>query len=62
MKERVKMSMKIKRIQINGFGRWSQKTFDFVSDFQAIVGQNESGKSTLRAFMVSMLFLSLIHI
>lgn len=56
MKERVKMSMKIKRIQINGFGRWSQKTFDFVSDFQAIVGQNESGKSTLRAFMVSMLF------
>lgn len=48
--------MKIKRVEIIGFGRWSQKKFDFVDDLQVIVGQNEAGKSTLRAFIVGMLF------
>lgn len=41
---------------ISGFGRWSQQRFDFIDDFQVIVGQNESGKSTVRAFIVGMLF------
>jgi len=48
--------MKIKQIDISGFGRWSQKKFDFVNDLQVVAGQNESGKSTLRAFIVGILF------
>lgn len=48
--------MKIKKAEISGFGRWSQQTFDFSDGFQAIVGQNESGKSTLRAFIIGVLF------
>ncbi|MFT9030239.1 MAG: AAA family ATPase [Leuconostoc pseudomesenteroides] len=48
--------MKIKQVHISGFGRWSQVAFDFDTQFQIIVGQNESGKSTLRAFIVGILF------
>lgn len=48
--------MKIKQVVISGFGRLSQQQFDFTDDFQVIVGHNESGKSTLRAFIVGMLF------
>ncbi|MBZ5978150.1 MAG: AAA family ATPase [Leuconostoc gelidum] len=48
--------MRIKQVEISGFGRWSQKKFDFVNDLQVIAGQNESGKSTLRAFIIGILF------
>lgn len=48
--------IKIKQVVISGFGRWSQQQFDFVDEFQVIVGHNESGKSTLRAFIAGMLF------
>ncbi|MGO3499066.1 AAA family ATPase [Leuconostoc falkenbergense] len=48
--------MKIKQVHISGFGKWSQVAFDFNSQLQIIVGQNESGKSTLRAFIVGILF------
>ncbi|MGY3742161.1 ATP-binding protein [Leuconostoc inhae] len=48
--------MIIKQVEISGFGQWSQKKIDFVTDFQVISGQNESGKSTLRAFIVGILF------
>ncbi|MGX7052410.1 ATP-binding protein [Leuconostoc palmae] len=48
--------MKIKQIYINGFGKWAHQEFDFSTNFQAIIGQNESGKTTIREFIVSMLF------
>ncbi len=48
--------MKIKQVAISGFGRWSKQTFDLTTQMQVIQGQNESGKSTLRAFIVGVLF------
>lgn len=48
--------MKIKRLEISGFGRWSQEAFDLSDGMQVIFGQNESGKTTLRAFIVGVLF------
>ncbi|QEA59683.1 AAA family ATPase [Leuconostoc koreense] len=48
--------MKIKRLEISGFGRWSQESFDLSDGMQVIFGQNESGKTTLRAFIVGILF------
>ncbi|MGB4824467.1 MAG: AAA family ATPase, partial [Leuconostoc mesenteroides] len=48
--------MKIKRLEISGFGRWSQEAFDLSDGLQVIFGQNESGKTTLRAFIVGVLF------
>ncbi|TYC47208.1 ATP-binding protein [Leuconostoc litchii] len=48
--------MRIKRLEISGFGRWSQQNFDLIDGMQVIAGQNESGKTTLRAFIVGVLF------
>lgn len=48
--------MRIKQVEISGFGRWSQKKINFSDDLQVIAGKNESGKSTLRAFIVGILF------
>ena len=48
--------MEIQQVEISGFGRWSQQHFDFASGLQVICGPNESGKSTLRAFIVGILF------
>ncbi|ETY74436.1 ATP-binding protein [Lactiplantibacillus fabifermentans] len=48
--------MQIKRIEIAGFGQFVQQTFDFSAGLQVIYGENESGKSTLRAFILGMLF------
>ena len=48
--------MDIQQVDISGFGRWSKQHFDFQSGLQVILGQNESGKSTLRAFIVGILF------
>ncbi|CAK1234140.1 Uncharacterized conserved protein YhaN [Fructobacillus tropaeoli] len=48
--------MKIKTIHISGFGRWSDLTLTDLADFQAFFGQNEAGKSTLKAFILGVLF------
>lgn len=48
--------MEIKQVSISGFGRWSKQQFDFSPNLQVIMGQNESGKSTLRAFIAGILF------
>ncbi|CAK8053756.1 ATP-binding protein [Eupransor demetentiae] len=48
--------MKIKKIIISGFGKWSNVTFDSLSDFQIFAGPNEAGKSTMQAFILGIFF------
>lgn len=39
--------MRLERLHIIGFGRWSNRTFEFPKGFSLWVGPNESGKTTL---------------
>ncbi|MBS9335887.1 AAA family ATPase [Fructobacillus papyrifericola] len=48
--------MKIEEIQISGFGKWSSAHFTVDQDFQVLTGPNESGKSTLKAFVLGVFF------
>lgn len=48
--------MKIKSLDIYGYGRFIQRTIQFDEHFTEIYGENESGKSTIQAFIHSILF------
>ncbi|WP_318766446.1 ATP-binding protein [Lactiplantibacillus carotarum] len=48
--------MWIKHVEIAGFGKFKQRSFDLDTGLQIVYGLNESGKSTLRAFILGMLF------
>ncbi|BDR56408.1 ATP-binding protein [Xylocopilactobacillus apis] len=48
--------MKINKINIFGFGKWTDKSFDVSDDFHIFYGLNEAGKTTLRAFIRGILF------
>jgi uncharacterized protein YhaN len=48
--------MKINKMEINGFGRLENRSFVFGPGLNVIYGCNESGKSTLLAFIKAMLF------
>ena len=48
--------MKIKQLNIYGYGKWVDEAFDFDPHFQVIAGPNEAGKSTLLSFIQSILF------
>lgn len=48
--------MKIKQINIYGYGKWTDQTFDLDPHFQVIAGPNEAGKSTILSFIQSILF------
>ncbi|MBS9334792.1 AAA family ATPase [Fructobacillus sp. M1-13] len=48
--------MKIEHIHISGFGKWTDADFDLKNDFQVFFGENESGKSTLKAFLIGIFF------
>ncbi|WP_040513429.1 ATP-binding protein [Gracilibacillus halophilus] len=49
--------MRIEQVHIYGFGKWQQQTFTFdAKPFIEIAGENESGKSTLRQFLLYILF------
>ncbi|EAD5764505.1 TPA: AAA family ATPase [Listeria innocua] len=48
--------MRITSIDIVGYGKWSDAHFNHISDFQVIFGENEAGKSTIMAFIHSILF------
>ncbi|NLG88991.1 MAG: AAA family ATPase [Clostridiaceae bacterium] len=48
--------MKINRLEINGFGKLENRSFIFGPGMNVIYGCNESGKSTLQAFIKAMLF------
>lgn len=48
--------MQIRKIEIAGFGKFKNASFEFGDGLQVIYGVNESGKSTLRAFILGILF------
>ncbi|UEX90859.1 AAA family ATPase [Staphylococcus ratti] len=48
--------MKIKSVEIYGYGQFVQRKVDFNANFTEIYGENEAGKSTLQAFIHSVLF------
>lgn len=48
--------MRIKTLDIYGYGRWVNQKFDINDDIQLFYGRNESGKSTLQSFIRSILF------
>ncbi|WP_239256081.1 ATP-binding protein [Listeria ilorinensis] len=48
--------MKITEIAILGYGKWQNTTFHDIQAFQMIYGENEAGKSTIMAFIHSILF------
>ena len=48
--------MKIRRISIDGYGRFAGRSLDFAPGLQIIIGPNERGKSTIRAFIGDMLY------
>lgn len=48
--------MYIKELIIYGYGKWENKRISLTDGFVAFLGENEMGKSTLHAFILSMLF------
>lgn len=48
--------MKIKTLDIYGYGKWVNQKFDIDDSLQLFYGQNEAGKSTLQSFIRSILF------
>ncbi|MGE5328456.1 MAG: ATP-binding protein [Deltaproteobacteria bacterium] len=48
--------MKLEKIRINGFGKILEKDICFSKKLNIIYGPNESGKSTIQAFIKAMLF------
>ncbi|QGG59727.1 AAA family ATPase [Loigolactobacillus bifermentans] len=52
----MRKNMWIKQLKIDGFGKWQQQAFTLTSGFNAFIGPNEAGKSTLNAFITGVLF------
>ncbi|MGB3160761.1 MAG: AAA family ATPase [Carnobacterium sp.] len=50
------MKLKIKSIEVYGFGKWVDKRIDNIGQMQLFYGDNEAGKTTLMAFIHSILF------
>lgn len=48
--------MKLTRVKIYGFGKWSDVEWNFKKDYQIIYGHNEAGKTTLLTFIKSIIF------
>lgn len=48
--------MIITKLNINGFGKFVNKTIDFTNGVNVIYGNNEAGKTTTHAFIKAMLF------
>lgn len=48
--------MKIKVLDIYGYGKWVDQRFEIADTLQIIYGPNEIGKSTLQSFIKSILF------
>jgi len=48
--------MRIKRLEIYGYGKWVDQSFELNEDIQLFYGTNEAGKSTLMSFIHSILF------
>ncbi|MGX7106676.1 AAA family ATPase [Hutsoniella sourekii] len=48
--------MRINKIEIYGYGKWVNQSFELNHDLQLFIGKNESGKSTIQSFIRSILF------
>ena len=48
--------MRIRSIHMAGYGRFGGEVIEFVPGLQIILGPNEKGKSTIRAFLADMLY------
>lgn len=48
--------MQIQKIHVNNFGKLKNKDIDFKPGINVIYGENESGKSTLLDFIISMFY------
>lgn len=48
--------MRIQRLEIYGYGKWVDTSFDLAEDVHLFYGKNEAGKSTLMSFIHSILF------
>src|SRR5690625_6288381 len=48
--------MRIKQLEIYGYGKWIDQTFHLSNNVQLFYGANEAGKSTLMSFIHSILF------
>lgn len=48
--------MIIKSLEIYGYGQFVQRNIEFNQSFTEIFGENEAGKSTIQAFIHSILF------
>lgn len=48
--------MRIDRVEIDGFGKLNHVSLDFSAGFNLILGDNESGKSTLCEFLLAMFY------
>ena len=48
--------MKITSLNIEGFGKFKNKSIDFTDGLNVVYGDNEAGKSTTHSFIKSMLF------
>ncbi|MBO5179107.1 MAG: AAA family ATPase [Clostridia bacterium] len=48
--------MKLKSIQVNGFGKLENKNIEFGDKINLVVGSNESGKSTLMGFIKAIFY------
>lgn len=48
--------MRIQKIEIYSYGKWTNKTIDFTSHFTVLQGENEAGKSTIMEFIKGVLF------
>ena len=48
--------MKIEEINIDGFGKFHKYHCQTSGKLEVFYGKNESGKTTLRKFMIAMLF------
>jgi hypothetical protein len=48
--------MRLIEASIRGFGKLVERSFPFARDAQIVVGDNETGKSTLQKFILAMLF------
>lgn len=48
--------MKLKRLEINGFGKLVKQVYEFSSGLNIIYGRNEAGKSTLQRSILAALY------
>ena len=48
--------MKLKSIQVNGFGKLENKNIEFGDKINLVIGSNESGKSTLMGFIKAIFY------